>query len=111
MPLRVDVHGPAVEEVLVDPVGKQQPPFRALPQAVVDLCRRVVVADTDPVDVHIFQYMLGIPAEEAEDPSWCSPAPSIPVVMRPVVVAGVEVHQHVIGDIEHVEMLLEGVVV
>ncbi len=97
--------------MLVDPVGEEQAPFRALPQAAVGFRRRVVVVHSDAVDVDILEHVLGIPAEEAKDASRHSAPSRIPVVMRPVVVARVEVHQHVVRQVEHIKVLLEGVVV
>ena len=97
--------------MLVDPVGEEKAPLGALPEAVEDLGGSVVVVDPDAVDVDVLEHVLGIPAEEAEHPPRCSSASGVPIVMRPVVVAGVEVHEHIIGDIEDIELPLESLVV
>ena len=111
---------PAVVEVLVDPVGEAQAEFGIGSQGAIEPCGLVVVVEPgavaaeDDVEIGLRRRRvvlvarddeLGVPAEELVAGASCSPAAGVPIVPIPVIVAEVEVEEHIVDEIVDVEQL------
>ena len=96
-----------VEKVSVNPVSKQHLVFLVAFQALVEACRAGRIVFCDRIVVDSLEHMLSVPTME-------SPAAlrvvvvggGIPVLVRPVGVADVEVDQHVVDKVGDIELLL-----
>ena len=103
-------HCPAVEEVPVKVIGEAEAEFSVLAQSGICPARTVVGVRIHFVCRDPLEYSFRVPAEEMELAAIFTAPGRIPVVVGPVVVGAIDVHDHVVDEIRHIEMLLNGLV-
>ena len=96
-----------VEKVSVNPVSKQHLVFLVAFQALVEACRAGRIVFCDRIVVDSLEHMLSVPTMESPAaPRVVVVGGGIPVLVRPVGVADVEVDQHVVYKVGDIELLL-----
>ena len=96
-----------VEEMAMNVVREPQSVFRVIPEPIVDLARFAGEVDADTRVRNALENTFGVPAEEAPPLPGSTSTGSVPVVVVPVVISAVEVHQHVVDEIVDIEVVRE----
>ncbi len=99
--------GAAVEEVFPEVVGEAQAELGVGAQRGVELGRVVGAGDADAVGGRVLEGALGVPAVEQVAGARLAQAGGVPVALRPVQVAAVDVDDHVVDEVVDVEELLD----
>ena len=110
----LDAQRSVVEHVLVNAVGKFLPELFDIQQGQVDLAGTggpVVAVVIDAIRAEVFQAGFGVPAMEVPlRPVEATPR-GIPVVLRPIPIAGELVGDQVVDEVGNIEHALDGLVV
>ena len=97
-----------IEKVSVNPVSKQHLVFLVAFQALVEACRAGRIVFCDRIIVDSLEHMLSVPTmEPPASLRIVTVGGGIPVLVRPVAVADVEVDQHIVDKVSDIELLLD----
>ncbi|MBA7705972.1 hypothetical protein ES703_114814 [subsurface metagenome] len=97
-----------VEEMTMDMVGKEHTVFGIVSQTLVEACGAAVIVSACNICTQGFHYVFGVPAMVSPSAiELFTVARGIPVLMRPVRIANVEVRDYVVDKIGDIQILLD----
>src|SRR5690349_20573324 len=103
----VGIKQTAIEEILLDVIGVPEAKLSIAAQSVIDLGGAAGGIGGCDIFADALEDVFGVPNHELESFARRAFADDVPIVLRPIIVAGPMIDDHIVDEIVDIDVLLE----